>query len=74
MSWNHRVVRHGQNSYQIHEVYYKDDGSIRDITMRGVAPFGETADALRAELLKMLRAHNEPVIDYTTFEELPDVE
>ena len=31
MSWNYRVVRHGEGDrlwYGLHEVYYNDDGSI----------------------------------------------
>jgi hypothetical protein len=55
MSWNHRVVRKthpetGEYSYQIHEVFYDDDGNAEYWTAEAVVPFGETLEQLQKEL------------------------
>lgn len=67
MKWNHRVIKHVnkiETYYQIHEVYYDDDGKVTAMTENAVAPFGETTDELEWELNRMLDALKKPVLDY----------
>jgi hypothetical protein len=67
MTWNYRVVRHvgvdGDVYYQIHEVYYDDDGKITAMTENGMAPLGETTTELQMELNRMIECMAKPVLD-----------
>jgi hypothetical protein len=64
--WNHRVVRRawasGEVTHEVHEVYYRRDGSICGATSDPVAPSGETLDELRADLARMASACDAPVL------------
>lgn len=67
MSWNHRVIRKtfGDETYfQIHEVYYDDQGKPKVCTVDSVAAMGETPEILRSELIMMLAAYEKPILDY----------
>ncbi|MBW1835147.1 MAG: hypothetical protein JRI62_10590 [Deltaproteobacteria bacterium] len=60
--WNYRVIRKhykesDTNTYQIHEVYYKEDGAIEGWTESAVEPLGETPDELREDIRLMI-IHN----------------
>lgn len=48
--WNYRIVRKqldtGEESFQVHEVYYNDDGNIFAISEEPISPSGETAAEL----------------------------
>ncbi len=68
--WNYRVIRKlhpdsGAISYQIHEVYYANDGRIEHWTVEPVQPFGETAEELREEIRFYLQAFRRPILDWT---------
>ena len=77
MTWNYRVVRHvvaslGETYYQIHEVYYNEDGKIMSMTEKGIAPLGETTTELQLELTRMLDALKKPVLDYGVTDGKPE--
>ena len=66
MSWNYRVIRrpdggHGF-TYQIHEVFYKKDGTPDVWSADPVAALGETGEELREDIGYMLRAFSKPVL------------
>ena len=71
MYWNNRVIRTKTNfnneeveMYTIHEVYYDSKDRIEAWTSKEVAPYGESLEELREDLLRMLRAVDEtPVIN-----------
>lgn len=67
MTWNYRVVRHtmddGVKYYQIHEVYYDEDGKVIGMTEKGIAPFGDTTTELQLELNRMIECMAKPVLD-----------
>lgn len=70
MSWNHRVIRRTHSpsidpewTYQIHEVYYSDDGSIESWTENPVAPRGENPTELQSEIRLFSAALNQPVLE-----------
>jgi hypothetical protein len=51
MSWNYRAVKHdgkdGEDYYQVHEIYYDEEGNPNGITQHEVTPYG----ASKAELI-----------------------
>lgn len=80
MSWNHRVVRrtyshaHRDDTilYQIHEVYYNEDGhlTISSITEEPIRIMEETVDDLRKTVERLTKCLEYPIIDYDTLEEI----
>ena len=66
--WNHRVIRkhHSETdtvTYQVHEVYYQENGAIEGWTENPVAPTGETAEELREDIRYFLRAFRRPILE-----------
>ena len=66
--WNYRVIRkhHTEThsvTYHVHEVYYREDGSIESWTQEPVAPLGETAEELREDIRYFLRAFRCPILE-----------
>lgn len=78
MSWNHRVVRrfypntHMDDSmlYEIHEVYYDDDGMIGSITKEPISIMEETVDDLKKTVERLTKCLEQPIIDYETLQEV----
>lgn len=69
-SLNYRVIRKETSwggdpypHYEIHEVYYNEDGTFQSWTSDWLAPYGETLDELRSDLLRMLEASEKPVLE-----------
>ena len=68
MSWNYRVMTlDGGKSYEIHEVYYNEDGKPRAYTMNAVKPFGEDLRELRQDLMWMMKALDMPALTLQDF-------
>jgi len=67
MSWNYRVFKKsdvdGMEYYEIHEVYYDEEGKIEGWTEACVSPAGLSEDELKRDLLNMLEAFGEPAMD-----------
>lgn len=70
MSWNYRVMRHEHRRvdtfYQIHEVYYDEDGNVNVWTKEGVVAHSDTAAEMRKVLSMMEHALSEHVLDSKT--------
>lgn len=67
MNWNYRIVRRsfkGHTSYQVHEVYYRPDGTIEGWTENPIIPTGETPEELKQDFSRQLLAFESPVLDY----------
>ena len=67
-TWNYRVIRKaapqsGEVTYQIHEVYYREDGSIDCWTQQPVEPLGVTESQLRNDIHAFLAAFRQPVLE-----------
>jgi len=67
-TWNYRVIRKvgplsGDTTYQIHEVYYREDGSIDCWTQQPVEPLGVSESQLRNDLHAFLAAFRQPVLE-----------
>ena len=65
--WNHRVIhKHHQqtddHTYQVHEVYYDDNGNIDKWTISPVSPMGETPYELREEIKYFIKAFQKPIL------------
>ena len=69
MSWNYRVYKREspifgeEPTYDIVEAFYNDDGSLRSITVDGVAPMGDSPEDLAQSLRWMLKAFDKPILD-----------
>ena len=66
--WNYRVIRNRHTetdsvTYQVHEVYYREDGGIEGWTQDPVAPLGETAEELREDIRYFLHAFRCPILE-----------
>jgi hypothetical protein len=68
MSWNYRVLKHKDNDevpyYQVHEVFYNEDGSIMACSEHQCSPFGETVEELKLDFELMAGALDKPIIPY----------
>jgi len=67
--WNHRVMKREKvdgddDWYQIHEVYYKENGEVDGYTSDGIAAGGYTLEDLREELTRMLEATEKEILIY----------
>jgi len=67
-SWNYRVIRKPTPDtdsvvYQIHEVYYREDGTIEGWTAEPVTPLGESVEELREDIRYFLHAFRRPVLE-----------
>ena len=79
MTWNHRVVRRtykyatmpDKYLYQIHEVYYNEEGEVDSYTLEPVANCGNTLVELAEEIEMFKKCLNHPVL---IWEELPGYE
>lgn len=74
MTWNYRVFQHtqdGVDSFEVHEVYYDEEGRPHSYMESASQPFGETPEELRADLLYMLEALEKPVLTTAAFRLAP---
>lgn len=75
MSWNHRVIQKRNQTvgkpesdhqsdyvYQIHEVFYEEDGSIHSWTIDPVSPMGESLAELAEDLEIFKQAFDKPAL------------
>lgn len=74
MSWNYRIIRrqfNGHVSYQVHEVYYRPDGTIEGWTENPINPAGETPEELKQDFSRQLLAFESPILDYEQLSQDP---
>ena len=67
MGWNHRVMKHKDGDddfFQIHEVYYKENGEVDGYTANGTSAGGNSLQELRADLERMLKSLDKEVLIY----------
>jgi len=67
-TWNYRVIRKtapisGETTYQIHEVYYREDGTIDCWTQLPVEPLGVSESQLRNDIHAFLAAFRLPLLE-----------
>jgi hypothetical protein len=68
ITWNYRVIakkcaKSGLVTYQIHEVYYTEEGGIDCWTQQPVEPLGTSEAHLRNDLHAFLAAFRSPVLE-----------
>ena len=66
--WNYRVIRKRHAaldsiSYEVHEVYYRDDGGVELWTHSPVKPYGDALEELREDIGFFLQAFRRPVLE-----------
>lgn len=65
--WNYRVIRtenkSGEVLFNIHEVYYTQDGTIETWTENPVLPQGESVGELREDIHYFLNAFTKPILE-----------
>ena len=71
MTWNYRVVKQTHDThagdeilFQIHEVYYDDDGNITAMTKDPVPLTSEGVEGLKEVLGQVLGAFDKPILDH----------
>jgi len=76
MTWNHRVLTReykGFNEaevlFEIHEVFYNDDGIPEMCTEDAVSVVGDNLAELKQTLRWMRKALRQPILNYADFEE-----
>ena len=67
-NWNYRVIQKRVQSaedivYQIHEVYYSENGGIDGWTESPVMPLGESEYELREDIRHFLEAFRRPILE-----------
>jgi hypothetical protein len=65
--WNYRILKledpdGNENIYQVHEVYYDDDGTINYWSSDPVSPSGTTTQELREDIQYQLNAFRKPIL------------
>lgn len=67
--WNYRVIRKPYDykdlvfeEYNVHEVFYDDNGNIESWTTEPISPYGDTLEELKNTLEKMLEALEKPIL------------
>ena len=70
-TWNHRVIKHDADNdevyYALHETHYNDDGKPEATTTFPTAVQGDSVEDLRWTLEQMLKALDQPVLNYKDF-------
>lgn len=61
MTWNYRVIKNAEQ-FAIHEVFYKEDGSVEGYSDSPVFPRGESLEELAKELEHYASALEKPVL------------
>jgi hypothetical protein len=65
MGWNHRILateRNGEVYFQVHEVYYNDDGIPERYTLNPISVGCETINGIRWTINKMAESVKKPVL------------
>ncbi len=65
--WNYRIIKKEileseEKAYQIHEVYYDEQGNIEGWTESPISPFGATPEELREDIRYQLNAFRKPIL------------
>lgn len=65
--WNYRILKKtcpntGETIYQVHEVFYRQDGSIDSWSQQPVEPLGTSENLLRNDIRAFLSAFRLPVL------------
>ena len=67
MTWNYRVIRHkepdGEYYYQVHEVYYDNQGEINGWSTNASIVYGDSYQDLRHDMLMHRKAFDKPVLE-----------
>lgn len=72
MSWNYRIVKSkdyaGDDYFQVHEVYYDDDGKANGCTENAITPGGNSVEELKSTFEMILESFEKEVIEEYYFD------
>ena len=65
--WNYRIIKKEileseEKAYQIHEVYFDEQGNTEGWTESPISPFGATPEELREDIRYQLNAFRKPIL------------
>lgn len=63
MTWNYRVFQIG-DQFEIHEVFYDEDGSLKSYTEVAVFPRAETKAGFLSDFERYGEALNKPILGF----------
>ena len=69
-TWNHRVLAQTEGDgiyFQIHEVYYDNEGKPDGFTKDGISVGGDSLESLSWVLERMKECLDKPVLSYSDF-------
>lgn len=62
--WNYRLVKNENNQYDMHEVFYNEDGTVREINPNAMATFStNNGIALKAFIMRATAAFMEEPLE-----------
>lgn len=70
MGWNHRILAHKDGDdwcFQIHEVYYDEQGNPNSYTSNPVGVSAESIEGINWTLDKMKECTNKPILSAENF-------
>lgn len=70
MSWNHRVLAHeskGEVYYQVHEVYYDDNGKPNGYTANPITISGDDIESIKWQLEHISKCLEKPILSLKYF-------
>lgn len=73
MSWNYRVCHRPSvtgGGYQIHEVYYEDDGEIKFYSSKPIAAHGDISEELYQDMCMMMDAFDKDPLDLDALDKM----
>lgn len=76
MSWNYRIIvtrfvsHPNEEEFNIHEVYYNNEGAIEAWSTKPTPPHGSTKTELKEDLHAMLKAFDKPALYMEELEEI----
>jgi hypothetical protein len=71
MPWDYRLMhqlRDGEDIFGIHEVYYDEQGNVKNWTINTLGPQGETYEELIEDLSMWMTAFDKPLLDEAELE------
>jgi hypothetical protein len=66
-SWNYRVLRHADDYFAIHSVYYDKHGNAHSVSVTPAAVAADTTEEILAELDRFKAALERPVLQFSQF-------
>lgn len=64
-NWDYRIVKNAEGILKIHQIFYKDDGTIYGMAEEEISIEGNELEELEVEFEAISKAFLKPIIDLT---------